>query len=159
MEVWGSGRGCREVSESADAVDDQPTPGGLLGEVEDDAAGSSGEGRGDGVEPVAQPFRFPATGFMTGQGQHPAPGLQLGGQRDDLAPDPTKRRRPSSKGPDGLPRSWPQPFDDATHDPRRRRVLEEGGGPGAVDDPTVREHDETRGQKPAGFPVGGPNWT
>ena len=81
---WGSGGGCREVSESADAVDDQPTPGGLLGEVDDDAAGSSGEGRGDGVEAVAEPFRFPAASLVTGQGQHPAPGLQLGGLRDGI---------------------------------------------------------------------------
>lgn len=26
-----------------------------------------------------------------------------------------------------------------------------------MDDPTVREHDETRRQQPAGFPVGGPS--
>ena len=71
-----------------ETVDDQPTPGGLLGEVEDDAAGSSGEGRGDGVEPVAQPFRLPTAGFMTGEREHPSPGLQLGGEGDDLAPDP-----------------------------------------------------------------------
>ena len=88
MEDGGSGGWCREVSESADAVDDQLGPAGSVAEVDDGAAGSSGEGRGDGVEPVAEPFRFPAAGFMTGQGQHRAPGLQLGGQGDDLAPDP-----------------------------------------------------------------------
>ena len=88
MEDIGSGGRCREVSESADAVDDQLGPAGSVAEVDDGAAGSSGEGRGDGVKPVAEPFRFPAAGFMTGQGQHRAPGLQLGGQGDDLAPDP-----------------------------------------------------------------------
>ena len=88
VEARGSGGGCREASWSLETVDDQLGPARLLGEVEDDAPGSSGQSRGDGVEPVAEPFRFPTAGFMPGQREHPAPGLQLGGQRDDLAPDP-----------------------------------------------------------------------
>ena len=70
----GSGRWCRESLESGDAGEDQPGPWGSVAEVEVDASGSSGDGGGDAEQPVAEPFRFPAAGFVTGQGEYPGPG-------------------------------------------------------------------------------------
>ena len=84
----GSGRGGRESLESGDAGEDQPGPWGSVAEVQDGASGSACDGGGDAEQPVAEPFRFPTPCLVTGQREHPGPGLQLGRQRDDLAPDP-----------------------------------------------------------------------
>lgn len=71
----GSGRWCWESLESGDACEDELGPWGSVAEVEVDASGSSGDGGGDAEQPVAEAFRFPTPGFMTGQRQHPGPGL------------------------------------------------------------------------------------
>ena len=89
----GSGRWGWESLESGDRVVDQLGPWGSVAEVQDGASGSAGDGGGDAEQPVAEPFRFPTPCLVTGQREHPGPGLQLGRQRDDLAPDPVLRER------------------------------------------------------------------
>ena len=42
---------------------------------------------GDGEQPQAEPFRFPAAGRVSGQGEGLQPGDQFDGERDDGAPD------------------------------------------------------------------------
>lgn len=63
------GLGCWCWEEPLETLDDQLGPMGLFGEVDDDAAGSSGQCCGDAVEPVSEPFRCPAAGFVAGQGR------------------------------------------------------------------------------------------
>ena len=53
-----------------------------------DGAGVAGDDGRDRVEPVAQPFGFPPADLAGGAGEQSAPGDQVGGERDDGAPDP-----------------------------------------------------------------------
>ena len=57
-------------------------------DVDQGPAGSAGQGGGDREQPVAQPFRFPASGLVGGVGEQSHPGGDLAGEGDDLAPDP-----------------------------------------------------------------------
>ena len=59
----------------------------VAGVAEPDLSPAVGDGGGDGVEPVAQPFGFPAAGGLVVQGEELHPGGQFGGEGDDGAPD------------------------------------------------------------------------
>ena len=43
---------------------------------------------GDGEDPVAEPFRFPPSGLVAGEGEQLHPGGEFGGEADQGAPDP-----------------------------------------------------------------------
>ena len=84
--VGSAGRGA-EVVESGDRVDGNLGPGGTVGQVQDRLPGGAGDRGGDREQAVAEPFGFPTTGVVAGEGEHPHPGEQVGGQCHDGAPD------------------------------------------------------------------------
>jgi hypothetical protein len=56
-------------------------------EVQHGLAGVAGEPAREPEQPVAQPFRLPASRRVVGEGEHLGPGDQVEGERDNGAPD------------------------------------------------------------------------
>ena len=55
--------------------------------METHSAGGPGQGCGDGEEPVAESFGFPAAGVGAVQGEELQPGGEVDGESDDGAPE------------------------------------------------------------------------
>lgn len=56
--------GAVQAGEGGQGADEEGHPGVVAGVAEPDLSAASGQGGGDRVEPVAEPFRFPPAGDL-----------------------------------------------------------------------------------------------